>query len=468
MSSLFRTCGGLPSEQTVEDILDQGGLSSHSFADSFGDGFMVADVASMTPKFGWWNVVDGVMLQRFSSNKPQDVSQRWLRLEKKAAKVGKGLFKNGKGKELVRQHWLEAIDPQHRYGHNLRFYFEEWRHSKTKEPFFYWLDSGEGKDLDLEMCTKATLQNERIRYLSPKEREHYEVVVEEGKLVYKETREPVNTTKGEKWIFVMSTSGVLYIGKKEKGALQHSSFLAGAAITAAGRLRVKHGIIKLVEAHSGHYRPTEDNFKQLITILSSIGADLTRAKIQFSSEEMMKKSDSSKSVEVEEKTIQIDTDTIATNSPSPKFKGTKDAINVHSEEEHAQEEAILRDLRRLRLNGTHDIYKQEPCIDQGESGNDAMSSLSKSGLSLEQNGLGRMRGTFPEHGQQSTSSEAESREPAAQSENSVGVEKFQLERACSGSGEYDPDHVQCRRVQVVQYAAKEPSVQDEEIDRREH
>lgn len=52
-SSLFRTCGGLPSEQTVEDILDQGGLSSHSFADSFGDGFMVADVASMTPKFGW-------------------------------------------------------------------------------------------------------------------------------------------------------------------------------------------------------------------------------------------------------------------------------------------------------------------------------------------------------------------------------------------------------------------------------
>ncbi|KAG6558111.1 hypothetical protein Mapa_000292 [Marchantia paleacea] len=468
MSSLFRTCGGFPSEQTAEDILDQEDLSSHTFADTFGDGFMVADVASMTPKFGWWNVVDGVMLQRFSSNKPQDVSQRWLRLEKKAAKVGKGLLKNGKGKELVRQHWLEAIDPQHRYGHNLRFYFNEWRHSKTQEPFFYWLDSGEGKDLDLEMCTKATLQNERIRYLGPKERERYEVVVEEGKLVYKETREPVNTTKGEKWIFVMSTSGVLYIGKKEKGALQHSSFLAGAAITAAGRLRVKHGIIKLVEAHSGHYRPTEDNFKQLITILSSIGADLTRAKIQFSSEEMMKKSNSSKSLQVEEKTIQMDTDTIVKKSPSLKFKGITDAVNGHAGDEHAEEEAILRDLRGLRLNGKHDIYKQETRIDQGEAGNDENPTFCKSWSSLKEIGLGRIRGPFPENGQQSTSSEVESREPAAQSENSVYIEKFQLQRAGSGSGEYHQDHLQSCRVQVVQYAAEEPSLQDEEVDEREH
>lgn len=78
-----------------------------------------------------------------------------------------------------------------------------------------------------------------------KEREAYEVVVEDGKLVYKQSGMLLNTTEGSKWIFVLSTSRVLYVGKKKKGVFQHSSFLSGGATTAAGRLVVQDGILEV-------------------------------------------------------------------------------------------------------------------------------------------------------------------------------------------------------------------------------
>ncbi|KAL2632067.1 hypothetical protein R1flu_016753 [Riccia fluitans] len=260
----------------------------------------IADAAVMAQKFGWWNVVDGAMLQHNSTqfyaySKPQNAAQRWVRLKKKAAKVGKGLSKNEQARKLALQHWLEAIDPRHRYGHNLHFYYKEWSNSDTQEPFFYWLDVGEGKDLDLECCKRSKLQKEQISYLSPKERKWFEVLIEDGKLVYKMTEKPVDTPNGEKWIFVMSTGGKLYVGKKEKGKLQHSSFLAGGATIASGRLHVRDGMIELMEAHSGHYLPTPENFTHLIAILSSSGVDLTMARVQYVSDDMLSSQTSSSS-----------------------------------------------------------------------------------------------------------------------------------------------------------------------------
>lgn len=80
------------------------------------------------------------------------------------------------------------------------------------------------------------------------ERLAYEVVVEDGKLLYKQTGKFVDTTeeaKNIKWIFVLSTSKTMYVGKKKKGTFQHSSFLAGGATTAAGRLVVDNGVLKV-------------------------------------------------------------------------------------------------------------------------------------------------------------------------------------------------------------------------------
>lgn len=80
---------------------------------------------------------------------------------------------------------------------------------------------------------------------SQMERKAYEVVVEEGKFLYKQTGEFLNTVGESKWIFVLSTSKNLYVGKKNKGTFQHSSFLAGGATSAAGRLIVENGNLKV-------------------------------------------------------------------------------------------------------------------------------------------------------------------------------------------------------------------------------
>jgi hypothetical protein len=34
--------------------------------------------------------------------------------------------------------YVKQIDPRHRYGHNLHFYYDKWLKSQSREPFFYW------------------------------------------------------------------------------------------------------------------------------------------------------------------------------------------------------------------------------------------------------------------------------------------------------------------------------------------
>lgn len=51
------------------------------------------------------------------------------------------------------------------------------------------------------------------------ERENYEVRFEDGKLIYKHNDQFVDTSTGDmesKWIFVLSTSKVLYVGQVSK------------------------------------------------------------------------------------------------------------------------------------------------------------------------------------------------------------------------------------------------------------
>ncbi len=78
-----------------------------------------------------------------------------------------------------------------------------------------------------------------------KEREAYEVIVENGKLLYRDSGVFVETTDGSKWIFVLSTTRSLYVGQKRKGVFQHSSFLSGGATTAAGRLVAHDGVLEV-------------------------------------------------------------------------------------------------------------------------------------------------------------------------------------------------------------------------------
>ncbi|KAJ6859640.1 hypothetical protein NC652_041815 [Populus alba x Populus x berolinensis] len=122
------------------------------------------------------------------------------------------------------------------------------------------------------------LNSHEVVLSSQKEREAFEVNVESGKLVYRQTGLLVNTTDDTRWIFVLSTSRSLYVGQKKKGVFQHSSFLAGGATTAAGRLVSEDGVLQAIWPYSGHYLPTEDNFKEFISFLEEHNVDLTNVK----------------------------------------------------------------------------------------------------------------------------------------------------------------------------------------------
>ncbi|KAL4034393.1 hypothetical protein IC575_007528 [Cucumis melo] len=242
----------------------------------------LADCAVVVEEL-WWKALDFAALKVssvsfFNVEKTETATSRWFRARTRAAKLGKGLSKDENAQKLALQHWLEAIDPRHRYGHNLHFYYDVWFDSKSTQPFFYWLDIGDGKRVNLEKCRRSVLHKQCIKYLGPKEREEYQVIVENGKLVYKQSRVPITTVEDSKWIFVLSTSRDLYVGQKKKGLFQHSSFLSGGAITAAGRLVAIDGILKAIWPYSGHYLPTENNFKEFISFLEEHTVDLTNVK----------------------------------------------------------------------------------------------------------------------------------------------------------------------------------------------
>lgn len=288
------------------------------------------------------------------------------------------------------QYFLEMVDLKHRYGSNLRTYHEEWKKADTKEPYFYWLDYGEGRNVDMASCPRERLDREQVRYLSREERQYYLVQVDaEGRLCWAKSGVRIDTTeewkdsihgivpvddptpafqptsthsnaakplakdatssrassssgdssssssssnnsisnassseleaaraakyaspgftdaKGYKkvtrisastifntllrksvrkntWIFVADTSFRLYVGIKDSGAFQHSSFVQGSRISAAGLIKIKHGRLASLSPLSGHYRPPASNFRAFVRSLKEEGVDMSHVSISKS------------------------------------------------------------------------------------------------------------------------------------------------------------------------------------------
>lgn len=252
----------------------------------------LADTAVVAEEL-WWQALDFARLNHstisfFNFSKPETAASRWNRISLNASKVGKGLSEDAKAQKLAFQHWIEAIDPRHRYGHSLHLYYKEWCKADAGQPFFYWLDLGDGKELDLDECPRSKLKQQCIKYLGPQEREHYEYIFVEGKIIHKQTGDFLNTKTGSqraKWIFVMSTFKKLYVGEKKKGTFHHSSFLAGGAALTAGRLEAENGTLKSISAYSGHYRPTDDRLNSFLSFLKENGVYLNEVEIRKASED---------------------------------------------------------------------------------------------------------------------------------------------------------------------------------------
>lgn len=273
------------------------------------------------------------------------------------------------------QYFLEMVDLKHRYGSNLRQYHEEWKRADTNENFFYWLDHGDGRHVELSTCPRDRLEREQVRYLSREERQYYLVNVDsDGRLCWAKNGARIDTTeewrdsiqgivpiddtetpafqpkttypnqpklfpsdpssrassistasesereaaraakyaspgvtdaKGVKkvthisastifntllrksvrkntWIFVADTNFRLYVGIKDSGAFQHSSFVQGSRISAAGLIKIKNGRLASLSPLSGHYRPPASNFRAFVRNLKDEGVDMSHVSISKS------------------------------------------------------------------------------------------------------------------------------------------------------------------------------------------
>ncbi|PFH56788.1 hypothetical protein XA68_15983 [Ophiocordyceps unilateralis] len=84
------------------------------------------------------------------------------------------------------------------------------------------------------------------------------------------------------WIFVADTSFRLYVGIKESGVFQHSSFLQGGRISAAGLIKIRDGRLSSLSPLSGHYRPPASNFRAFVHSLRDAGVDMSHVSISKS------------------------------------------------------------------------------------------------------------------------------------------------------------------------------------------
>lgn len=127
-----------------------------------------------------------------SNNDRTHASQREAKRRKRLAEKQE---RNKSAKQMDLSYFLEMVDVKHRYGSNLRKYHAEWKLRPTNENFFYWLDYGEGRDVEVEKCSQERLEKMQVRYLGREERRFYEVIVDkDGKLCWRKDGLRVDTT----------------------------------------------------------------------------------------------------------------------------------------------------------------------------------------------------------------------------------------------------------------------------------
>lgn len=88
-----------------------------------------------------------------------------------------------------------------------------------------------------------------------------------------------SSVKKNTWIFVADTNFRLYVGIKQSGAFQHSSFLHGSRISAAGLIKIKDGKLDKLSPLSGHYRPPVSSFRAFVHALREGGVDMSHVSI---------------------------------------------------------------------------------------------------------------------------------------------------------------------------------------------
>ncbi|PWY57508.1 hypothetical protein DGG96_01985 [Legionella qingyii] len=199
---------------------------------------------------------------------------------------------------------LEKQDPVHRpiefmledlkskrntaeYPMNIAFY--QWVETKTKVPFFLWLEKHPISTTTRDISTnwRGSYKNKMgpVNYESPENVSvHIEDVDGDYKLMAKKLNSKnifeLNTSKLADFVFKVGCplgaaafiwdakdKNHFYTHIHESGIYHHSTMTSGKKVRCAGMWLVEHGKITAIDNNSGHYKPTSLSFYKLICLL---------------------------------------------------------------------------------------------------------------------------------------------------------------------------------------------------------
>jgi hypothetical protein len=112
---------------------------------------------------------------------------------------------------------------------------------------------------------------QKVKYFDKRGRQQHRVRVENGRLV-DSNGELLNT--GPDAIYVMDRRGRMYVADQDVGRIQHSSFLGGKPVAAAGHVQVRDGRLISIDNKSGHYQAPAKRTDQALEVLEEEGLDV--------------------------------------------------------------------------------------------------------------------------------------------------------------------------------------------------
>ena len=91
------------------------------------------------------------------------------------------------------------------------------------------------------------------------------------------------STKDNEWIFVLSAADqTMYAHRKVTKSIprfHHTSFLAAEPVQVAGQLEVDNGNLRSINLHSGHYRPSDEDFARCVQSFRDAGVPMDQVTI---------------------------------------------------------------------------------------------------------------------------------------------------------------------------------------------
>lgn len=171
-------------------------------------------------------------------------------------------------------YWLERVCGRRMIANQLEQAYQNWSTARSDR-----LTSSRFWDF-----ISATMSGEPPTFLEQSARENYRIYREcsQWKMVHSD--EVVDTvgkstesllagnvvdTIPDAVIFVANYERQIYIHNTNNTSMNHSCFLAGGAVLAAGLMSFHDGVLRFISPESGHYKPTPQNMLQLVRLIDT-------------------------------------------------------------------------------------------------------------------------------------------------------------------------------------------------------